>query len=398
MPGKELAKGYTTGTCAQAATKAALALLFGNYWAKEQECKNPEDLRRVQVELPGGGRLALPVEDIQIEREEKQDFPIQVSCAIRKDSGDDPDVTNGILVYSKVERRERPGIVLEGGPGVGRVTKPGLEQPVGSPAINRVPRQMILREAKEACEKAGYEQGLVIQISIPEGERLAAKTFNPRLGIQGGLSVLGTSGIVEPMSEQALIDTIRLDLKVKRAGGRYYLIVAPGNYGLEFLKDTYGLEPEEVVKCSNYIGQTMDMARELGFRGLVLAGHIGKLVKVAGGIMNTHSKWADCRMELLAAAALRCRLGEEKASRILESLTTEEALGLCREEERKMLGQELAGRVEEHLIRRTEGELELGVILFSSQYGILGKSSRADSLMASLKQNQERDQNRQEDL
>lgn len=394
MPGKELAKGYTTGTCAQAATKAALALLFRGLDLEEQG-RGKEAENRVQVELPGGSRLVFPVEDIQIERDGEQNLPIQVSCAIRKDSGDDPDVTNGILIYSKVKRSEKPGIVLEGGPGVGRVTKPGLEQPVGSPAINWVPRQMILKEAKDACEKAGYEQGLTIQISIPEGERLAAKTFNPRLGIQGGLSVLGTSGIVEPMSEQALIDTIRLDLKVKRAGGSPYLIVAPGNYGLDFLKDTYGMDPEEAVKCSNYIGQTMDMACELGFQGLVLAGHIGKLIKVAGGIMNTHSKWADCRMELLAAAALRCHLGEEKASQILESLTTEEALGICKEEERAMLGQELADRAEEHLIRRTEGKLELGVILFSSQYGILGKSSQADRL---IKKYQEWHQNRQEDL
>ena len=237
MPRKELAKGYTTGTCAQAATKAALALLFRGLDLEEQG-RGKEAENRVQVELPGGSRLVFPVEDIQIEKDGEQDLPIQVSCAIRKDSGDDPDVTNGILVYSKVKRSKRPGIVLEGGPGVGRVTKPGLEQPVGSPAINRVPRQMILKEAKDACEKARYEQGLTIQISIPEGERLAAKTFNPRLGIQGGLSVLGTSGIVEPMSEQALIDTIRLDLKVKRAGGSPYLIAAPGNYGLDFLKDT----------------------------------------------------------------------------------------------------------------------------------------------------------------
>lgn len=394
MPRKELAKGYTTGTCAQAATKAALALLFRGLDLEEQG-RGKEAENRVQVELPGGSRLVLPVEDIQIERDGERELPIQVSCAIRKDSGDDPDVTNGILIYSKVKRSEKPGIVLEGGPGVGRVTKPGLEQPVGSPAINRVPRRMILKEAKDACEKAGYEQGLTIQISIPEGERLAAKTFNPRLGIQGGLSVLGTSGIVEPMSEQALIDTIRLDLKVKRAGGSLYLIAAPGNYGLDFLKDTYGMDPEEAVKCSNYIGQTMDMACELGFQGLVLAGHIGKLIKVAGGIMNTHSKWADCRMELLAAAALRRHLGEEKASQILESLTTEEALGICKEEERAMLGQELADRAEEHLIRRTEGKLELGVILFSSQYGILGKSSQADSL---IKKYQEWHQNRQEDL
>ncbi len=156
-----------------------------------------------------------------------------VSCAVRKDSGDDPDITNGILVYSKVSRI-KSGIVLDGGIGVGRVTKPGLDQPVGNAAINRVPRQMILREVEEACEKYGYDGGIKIEISIPQGVELAKKTFNPRLGIEGGISVLGTSGIVEPMSEQALLDTIELEMKVRRAGGKNYLIMAPGIMGWIF--------------------------------------------------------------------------------------------------------------------------------------------------------------------
>lgn len=366
-----LARGYTTGTCAQAATKAAAAMLFGG-----------GILERVEVELPGGERLELKIEDVTVRRaEETQELPSLVSCAVRKDSGDDPDVTDQTLVYSAVSRKREPGILLEGGRGVGRVTKPGLEQPVGNAAINRVPREMILREAEAACEEAGYEQGLRVEISVPEGERLAAKTFNPRLGIEGGISILGTTGIVEPMSEQALIDTIRLDLKVKLASGNPFLIAAPGNYGLDFLKASYGIEPDEAVKCSNYIGQTLEMAEENGCRGLVLAGHIGKLVKVAGGIFNTHSRWADCRMELLGAAALRSGLGEEKALRILESLTTEDALSQCSEPERERLMETLMTAIRDHLIRRITGEMELGVIVFSNRYGILGKSDNAEALI-----------------
>lgn len=374
MPGKELARGYTTGTCAQAAARAALKLLFGGKGAE-----GPGD---VTVELPGGSHLTLPVEDTDVRwPEEGGRLPLQVSCAVRKDSGDDPDVTNGILIYTTVRRTGNPGIVLEGGAGVGRVTRPGLEQPVGSPAINQVPRRMILGEAEAACEEAGYEGGLVICISIPEGERLAEKTFNPRLGIEGGLSILGTTGIVEPMSRKALIETIRLDIRVKRAAGAAFLILAPGNYGLDFLEENYGIQPSEAVKCSNYIGEALDMAREEGCKGLILAGHIGKLIKVAGGIMDTHSRQADCRMELLAAAALRCHLGEEKALAILDSVTTEEALGKCTPKERELLGCEATARAQEQIRRRVEEEIPAGVILFSSQYGILGKSSQAEILL-----------------
>lgn len=207
---KKLRRGYTTGTCAQAATKAAVTMLLGNV-----------SVDQVTVSLPGKEVLTLKIAEAQKEfnKYNKSNPDIEsVSCAVRKDSGDDPDITNGILVYSKVSRI-KSGIVLDGGIGVGRVTKPGLDQPVGNAAINRVPRQMILREVEEACEMYGYDGGIKIEISIPQGVELAKKTFNPRLGIEGGISVLGTSGIVEPMSEQALLDTIELEMKVRRAMG-----------------------------------------------------------------------------------------------------------------------------------------------------------------------------------
>ena len=174
---------------------------------------------------------------------------------------------------------------------------------------------------------------------------------------------------------------IRLDIRVKRAAGAAFLILAPGNYGLDFLEENYGIQPSEAVKCSNYIGEALDMAREEGCKGLILAGHIGKLIKVAGGIMDTHSRQADCRMELLAAAALRCHLGEEKALAILDSVTTEEALGKCTPKERELLGCEAAARAQEQIRRRVGEEIPTGVILFSSQYGILGQSSQAEILL-----------------
>ena len=371
MAEKLLAKGYTTGTCAQAATKAAMQMLLTG-----KRCE------KVQVELPQGSKLLLDIHKIQMIYDEKKSaLPVEVSCAVKKDSGDDPDITNGVLVYSKAVRNPNGSMILDGGRGIGRVTKPGLDQKVGETAINRVPRQMILKEVREACEEVGYTGGITVEISIPEGERLAAETFNPRLGIKGGLSILGTTGIVEPMSEQALIDTIRVEMKVCLADRYRYLIVAPGNYGLDFLKAQYGIEDSEIVKCSNYIGQTLDMAVEMECDGILLAGHIGKLIKVSGGIMNTHSKWADCRMELLAAAALRGGLTGKKASSFLDCVTTDDALEKCSENERMLVMQQVMEKIEEYMNYRTGGKLMTGAVTFSNVYGILGKTNQAEALI-----------------
>ena len=375
MTQKPLARGYTTGTCAQAATKAAMWMLMTG-----KPCE------KVQVELPQGETLALDICEIKFGNGEGGKLlPEEVCCAVKKDSGDDPDITNGVLVYSKVSRNQGTEITLDGGEGIGRVTKPGLDQPVGAAAINRVPRQMIIKEVKEVCEEVGYEKGIHVEISIPEGKRLAVGTFNPRLGIEGGLSILGTTGIVEPMSEQALVDTIRVEMKVCMAGRYRYLIVAPGNYGLDFLSEQYGMKDEDVVKCSNYIGQTLDMAVDMECRGLLLVGHIGKLIKVAGGIMNTHSRWADCRMELMAAAALRAGIEGPKAAALLESVTTDDALGKCTPDERVLIMNQIMKKIEEYMNYRTEGKLMTGAMTFSGVYGILGKTDRADELIESFK-------------
>lgn len=371
MPKKILAQGYTTGTCAQAATKAAMKMLLTG-----------ERTEQVEVSLPKGKRLKLDILDIQIEYTEAKRLPVRVSCAVRKDSGDDPDITNGVLVYSEVRRTAGEGIILDGGLGVGRVTKPGLEQAVGQAAINRVPRQVISREVKEACEETGYVGGIHVEISIPEGVDLARKTFNPRLGIEGGLSILGTSGIVEPMSEQALVDTIELEIKVKLAEGREHLLIAPGNYGLEFLKKEYNVGETDVVKCSNFVGQTLDMAVEHGCKGIVLAGHIGKLIKVSGGIMNTHSKWADCRMELLAAAALRAGLSSERARALMDCVTTDDALDRCTEDERVLIMEQVIERIRKYMEYRVAKEIPVGVIVYSNVYGILGRTDGVESMMA----------------
>ncbi len=372
---QKLRKGYTTGTCAQAATKAALQMLFTD-----------EIVNQITVRLPGGESISVSIEDIKKrypggnETNPAGELPEAVSCAVRKDSGDDPDITRGTLIYSEVTKTAH-GIHLDGGKGVGRVTKPGLDQPVGNAAINRVPRKMILGEVDTAVEEAEYTGGISVIISIPEGERLAAKTFNPRLGIEGGLSILGTSGIVEPMSEQALLDTIYVDMRVQKAAGNDYLIMAPGNYGLAFLEQEYGILEPDVVTCSNYIGQSLDMAAEHGFKGLLLAGHIGKLVKVAGGIMNTHSRWADSRMEIMAAAMLRAGISGERAKTILDCVTTDNALDLLSDEERILMMEQIMKQIEKYLEFRMADEMPVAAIVYSNTYGILGKTSCVDEIM-----------------
>ena len=362
--GKRLRFGYTTGSCAAAAAKAAAWMLLTG---KRKET--------ISLITPKGVTLTLPVLEIRME-------PGRVLCAIRKDSGDDPDVTNGCLIFAEVTVKDEPGIAIDGGIGVGRVTKKGLDQSVGNAAINSVPRRMIRENLEEILALTDSQAGLNVVISVPEGERLAKQTFNPRLGIVGGISILGTTGIVEPMSEKALIDTIRVELKQRRANGDDYVLLTPGNYGCDFIRAGLALNPEQAVQTSNFIGQTLDICRELGFRGALLVGHIGKLVKIGGGMMNTHSKYGDCRMEILAAHAGIAGLSPEKIGEILDCVACDDALRIIMDAgcfEKTMTG--LTERILFHLRHRAGEDVEIGTILFSKEYGLLAKSDNAMELI-----------------
>lgn len=365
---KKMRTGYTTGSCAAAAAKAAACMLLSG-----------EVIQQVRLMTPKGVELDLEVE--QIERRQHG-----VRCAVRKDSGDDPDVTNGIYVYAEVRKEPEQGIYLDGGEGIGRITKKGLEQPVGAAAINRVPRKMILEAVKEQSIRYGYQGGLSVIISAPEGKKLAAKTFNPRLGIENGISILGTSGIVEPMSEKALTDTIFLEMKMLKENGIDRCCVVPGNYGRDFLAEQLGVDTDQAVKCSNYIGETIDAAVNLEMRSLLLIGHIGKLIKVAAGVMNTHSRQADCRMEVLAAYAAAEGASAECVQAILSCITTTEALELLKE--KGILSgvmERVMERIEFHLCHRAGGSLQVEAIVFSTEDGILGKTKRAEALLKEIR-------------
>ena len=301
--------GVTTGLCAAAAAKAAAEALFSQ-----------NTVETVTVSAKNGQAITL----------ETQGFTLScgaVKCGVKKYSGDDPDVTDGLTVYAEVSKTDADGIItVDGGEGVGRATKPGLKVPVGCAAINPVPMEMIKNAVGEACGKYSYFGGIKVVVSIPGGDAIARSTMNERLGVVGGLSVLGTTGIVEPMSERAILETIKAEIDVLAAAGVKRLLLTPGNYGRDFARDTLSININDAVKCSNYIGETLDHACAKGFDRITLIGHAGKLVKVAGGIMNTHSDTADCRMEIIAAHCALCGAERELAERIMDCVSVEAAV------------------------------------------------------------------------
>lgn len=367
--GKNLRCGYTTGSCATAAAKAAATMLLTG-----------ERVAAVRIDTPKG--VVLELEPLEVELAEQY-----VSCAIRKDSGDDPDDTNGVLVFAKVEKVAEPGVHIEGGVGVGRVTKPGLACAVGGAAINPTPRRMITAEVGSVMEQAGYSEGLLVTISIPEGVEIAKKTFNPRLGIIGGLSVLGTSGIVEPMSEKALIETMYVEMRAQKARGNKNLLVFFGNYGEDFTRDVMQLDLEGAVTCSNFVGELLDYAVFLGFETLLLIGHSGKLVKLAQGVMNTHSKYADCRTELFALEAMFHGASIEVGQEIYHCLTTDEVTKILKREQIfEPVMDKVTEKIDFYMQHRVHGKIKTAAFMFSNVYGILGKTKAADELIQLHKQ------------
>ncbi len=368
--------GFTTGSCSAAAAKAAAYMLLSG---RRKET--------ITIDTPKGIVYEPVIE--KIER-----FENEVICAVKKDGGDDIDATHGMYIYAKVsypdmtnqknlQRKDR--ILIEGGKGIGRVTQPGLDQPVGNAAINSVPRKMIQDEVIKVCDLFDYKGSLSVLIFAPEGEEIAKKTFNERLGIIGGISILGTSGIVEPMSVQALLDTIQTEVRQKKAMGETVAAVSPGNYGLEFMKKNYGYDLDKSIKCSNYIGKTIDMVREAGFQKMLLTGHIGKLIKLSGGIMNTHSHEADCRMELLAAAGIRAGVNHKVLSEVLKCLNTEDALRILKGHGvMENVMQYVMEKIEFYLSFRAGDMLQTECMVYSNEFGLLGQTGGVKEILASL--------------
>ncbi|MDR0409324.1 MAG: cobalt-precorrin-5B (C(1))-methyltransferase CbiD [Spirochaetaceae bacterium] len=356
---KKLRCGFTTGSCAAAAAKgAAAALLLGE--DAESACV---------VDTPAGKRFEPRLYDVVVSDD-------SASCAVEKDGGDDPDVTSGCLVYALVRKRREQGFVIDGGEGVGRVTFPGLDQPPGAAAINSVPRRMIADALREIRETAGFADGLSVSISIPDGEKLAARTFNRRLGIVGGLSILGTTGIVEPMSEAAFCDSIKSELSMLRALGYDALTLTPGNIGLDFLARHY--PSARPVKCANFIGESICLAAEAGFDHVLIAGHIGKLIKLVTGNFNTHSRYGDARQFVFASFAAIHGANGALTAELLRCAASEAAIDILLDAGmwEPVLKEILAGtrrQLDEFCTRRLY-KLHCEALFFSSKHGFLGKA------------------------
>ncbi len=364
--GRTLRTGYTTGSCATAAAKAAAIMLV-----------NRETIDAVKISTPSGADLDIEVLDIAISEDE-------VTCAVIKDAGDDPDVTNGMRVYATV-RKCPSGVQIEGGIGIGRVTRKGLPRSIGCAAINPGPMAQIKANLAEIIDMNKLDHGFAVLIWAPDGVLLAEKTFNPRLGIIGGISILGTSGIVHPMSESALIETVRLELRMRHAVNSRDVLITPGNYGRDFATCELGLDIDAGVKCSNYFGEALDYAAHLKFKRILLVGHAGKLTKLAAGVMNTHSRVADCRMETLTAHAAMHGINSGQALQLMNCATTEASLELLDAWGiREAVYGSILTKAVDNINHRTGGICSVDVIIFTVEAGIVAQTKNSMNLVNEL--------------
>ena len=406
--GQRLRRGYTTGTCASLAAKAAATLLLSGTAPQRVSVQTPagipvsvqptsvtlceEAAASAPAGTPATQDAATSTTSVTSAQSAHAGAPVTHSTAtsaracVVKDAGDDYDVTNGAHVWATVTLCES-GISIDGGTGVGRITCPGLDQPVGNAAINSGPRAMICAALENIAEEEGYFGGFHVVIEVPEGVELGRKTFNPSLGITGGISILGTSGIVEPRSLQALQDALKVEIHVRAANGNKRLVVVPGNSGQAFL-ETLGLcSTIPVVSCANFIGFTLDQAQAEGFEQVLLVGHIGKLIKVAGGIMDTHSRMADCRRELFAAHAGAAGAHTQTILDIFACATTDACLDVIESAGIKTPVLERISRaIQYHLEHRTQGKLEVGAVVFSNKTGLLTCTKSAQRLLDEWKE------------
>lgn len=371
--GKSLRFGYTTGSCATLAAKGACEMLF---------LQSP--IETVSIKTPKGFDVDVSLNNIEFLNDNS------VSCSVMKDAGDDPDITDKAFIFANVKKSKISGVHIDGGIGVGRVTRPGLDQPIGAAAINSMPRKMIANEISSICEKYNYDGGIDVVINIPNGEELAKKTFNPQLGIIGGISVLGTTGIVEPQSTQALIDCIEIELKAYEAENIHFVVLTPGNYGENFLKGFPKLNNPPQVKCSNFLGEAIDFAVKHNFNKILMVGHIGKFVKLAGGIMNTHSSYADCRTEIFAAHSALCGADVKTIEKIMNSVTTDDCIAILDEVNlRDKVLKSIIAKIKEHITRRAGDNMEIGAVIFSNKYGLLGSTDNAENIIKEYNQSKQ---------
>jgi cobalt-precorrin-5B (C1)-methyltransferase len=371
VKGKKLRRGFTTGTCAAAAAKGATMMLF-----------SPDPGEEVEVTLPAGLVVKLKIQD----RERRDSY---TRCCIIKDAGDDPDVTNGLAIWATA-KKIKEGIHIKGGPGVGMVTRPGLAVAPGQPAINPVPLAMIKNEVKKAlpaCRdvKFNASTGAEITIYVPEGEVVARKTMNSRLGIQGGISILGTTGLVEPMSEEAFKTSLVPQVSQAIALGYKDIVLTPGRQSEKWAVEKYGLPAEAVAQMSNFVGYMLEECRRLGIKKVLLFGPLGKLVKVAAGIFHTHSRLSDARRETIMAHAALAGASQDLIKQIWECATINEAVKIIKNNNLNFLFNQLAHAASKRATEYGQGKLFIGTILTSLRGEILGLDKAALKIVDELR-------------
>lgn len=358
--GKMLKMGYTTGACATAAAKAALMVLLS------PEVKNEILEHGIEITNTEGTILTLPLASFEF------DAQGACSCTVIKDAGDDHDVTNGLEIVAKVILdHTTPSIQIDGGQGVGRVTKPGLQCPVGSAAINPKPLAMIRQNLLALLPD---HTGARVTISVPKGEAVSKKTFNERLGVIGGISIIGTTGIVRPMSEEAFMASIHTELKQKFELSPDLLILVPGKHGENFCSEVLKMKvnTDQVVHMSNFVGFTLQSAVNLGFKRILMVGHVGKLVKIAGGIFNTHSKVADAKSEIICSQLALDGAPTDLIKMCFNANTTDEISDLLSETPYFSSFQLLTERAKnkcEHFIHE---EAQVDIIMYDMKNRVLG--------------------------
>lgn len=365
----ELRSGYTTGSCALAATKSAGIFLF-------------EGLAYdyVNIKTPLNKPLTIEVYNHKLEDE-------KASCFVYKDGGDDMDATHGLKIYAYLKKIKQ-GLVIKGGIGVGVVTRKGLKVEVNQPAINPVPRKMIIEELERIKTKYNYQGGLEVEIVVPDGKIAATKTFNQRLGIEGGISILGTTGIVEPMSERALVETIKVEIDYYIENAKSdIMVLSPGNYGQDFARNELLIDIEQAIKYSNFLGECLDYSHKKGIKKILIVSHIGKLVKVAGAIMNTHSKYADARNEIYCAHAGINGVKQALLQEIMNANTSLEIDEILEtSNKRNVVYQSIAQAIQDKIDYRVNNQIQVEFIGFTNEKGVLVESKNALEYLKKLKE------------